>query len=72
MSERNQAVYVVPGQEPDLWLRIDFPFGMISPPTITLHRPLVGPVEFYHADSYRLPIPEEAGRESASPHPQGG
>jgi hypothetical protein len=62
MGDRNSVIYVT-NTNPAEWLRIDVPDGMITPPTITLHRPLVGPAEFYFADCYRLPIPAEA-RES--------
>jgi len=60
VSERNRIVYVT--SDASDWLAVDVPFGLITPPTIQLHRPLAGPVEFYHADSYRLPIPGEAAQ----------
>lgn len=59
MSERNRTVYVT--ADGSDWLVIDVPFGLITPPTIGLHRPMVGAVEFFHATSHRLPIPTEAG-----------
>jgi hypothetical protein len=58
MTERNRVIYVT--ADASDWLAIDVPFGLITPPTIELHQPLVGSVEFYHADSYRLTIPKEA------------
>lgn len=42
------------------WLNLNKPHGLISPPTITLHQPSVGPVVFYNADGYQLNIPKEA------------
>jgi hypothetical protein len=56
--ERNRAVYVT--ADSGRWLAIDFPFGLITPPSIELHQPMAGPVTFYLAESYRLPIPPEA------------
>lgn len=60
--ERNRAVYVVWGAEPDDadWLAVDFPLGMIVPPTFTLHKPLMRPVVFYHTSAYGLIVPEAA------------
>lgn len=59
--ERNRAVYVARGasdpEESD-WMAVDFPFGLIAPPTFTLHRPLYGSVVFYHASAYGLIEPE--------------
>ena len=62
--ERGRTVYVT--SDGSQWLAIEYPFGLITPPTIelpetiSLHRPLVGPVIFYHASAYKLPIPPEA------------
>jgi hypothetical protein len=56
--ERNRIVFVT--SDSSLWLAIDVPFGMITPPTIELHVPLKGSVVFYNAESYQLRIPEEA------------
>jgi hypothetical protein len=58
MSERNRVVYVTADQSD--WLAIDVPFGLITPPTVELHRPLVGTVQFFYADSYRLAVPDAA------------
>ena len=55
---RGQWIYVT--ADSSEWLRVDLPFGLIAPPTITLHRPLAGPVEFFYADAYKLRIPEAA------------
>lgn len=65
--ERNRVIYVT--SDGSDWLAVDVPFGLIPPPTIQLHRPLAGPVEFYHADSYRLPIPDEATQAVAGDQP---
>ena len=56
--ERHRKVYVT--SDSSLWLVLDEPFGLISPPTIELHRPQVGTVTFYDADGYQLRIPSEA------------
>lgn len=56
--QRARIVYVT--SDSSQWLALDKPDGMISPPIITLHVPLRGPVEFYLADCYRLPVPAEA------------
>jgi hypothetical protein len=58
--ERNRIVYVT--SDSSLWLAIDVPFGMITPPTIELHVPLKGSVTFYHSSGYQLRVPEEALR----------
>jgi len=58
MKKRNKAIYVT--QDSSRWLRVNFPFGLIAPPKIELHEPLVGNVEFYLAESWNLPIPDEA------------
>jgi hypothetical protein len=42
------------------WLNVQHPDGLVPPPTFTLHEPHVGPVEFYFAECYQLPIPPEA------------
>lgn len=56
---RTRVVYVT-NETPARWLLIDVPMGLITPPTIELHKPLAGPVVLYHADSYSLPVPDEA------------
>lgn len=56
-GERHRVHYVVVYRHPDmatpaLLLRrlvVDCPAGLVAPPTITLHEPLVGPHEFAHA-----------------------
>jgi hypothetical protein len=58
--ERIKVIYVT--ADSSQWLTIDMPFGLISPPTIELHKPLIGPVVFYHASAYQLRIPKEAGK----------
>jgi hypothetical protein len=55
---RAEVVYVT--GDSSAWLRLSVPSGLISPPTIELHRPLSGPVTFYDAESFRLPVPAEA------------
>jgi len=60
MAERNQVVYVT--ADSSGWLLIDFPFGLISPPTLELHQPLAGTVTFFWAELHRLKIPDEAKR----------
>jgi hypothetical protein len=35
-----------------LALTVDWPFGLIAPPTIELYRPMVGPVTFYMTSCY--------------------
>jgi hypothetical protein len=59
--ERSRVVYVTP--DSSQWLVLDIPFGLVAPPTISVHRPpLYGPVEFYHASAYNLPVPAGAER----------
>lgn len=58
--ERNKIIYVT--ADSSYWMIIDVPFGMISPPTIELHRPHLGPITFQDAVGYQLPIPPEAKR----------
>jgi hypothetical protein len=60
--ERNRIVYVT--ADSSKWVAINVPFGLISPPTIELYRPLAGPVMFYHADGHQLRIPPEASKEN--------
>lgn len=61
MSEpdRTRTVYVTQDGT-GRWLIIDVPRGLIMPPTLSLHNPLVGPVEFFYAQCYKLPVPDEA------------
>lgn len=35
---------------------IDYPFGLILPPTISAHVPLVGEMTFYEAQCYQIKI----------------
>lgn len=59
MSERNRIIYVT--ADSSQWAAIDIPDGMIPPPTIDIHQPLVGTAIFYLADCYpALRIPSEA------------
>lgn len=46
------------------WLNIQHPDGLVTPPVIELHEPMAGPVAFYYAECYGLPVPLEA-REAA-------
>jgi hypothetical protein len=56
------TIYVT--QEKDAqWIRLAHPGGLVPPPTLTLHKPLEGPVVFYYAECYGLPIPAEARKE---------
>lgn len=54
-EERTEWVYVT-NTQPQQVVRVDAPLGLIMPPTIDLHRPMVGPVTFYHADGYGIPV----------------
>jgi hypothetical protein len=56
--DRGQWIYVT--ADSSQWLRVNLPSGLIAPPVITLHQPLEGPVKFFCADAYQLPIPEAA------------
>lgn len=56
--ERNMVVYVT--SDSSQWMVLDMKFGFISPPTIDLHVPQVGPLQFYNASSYGLHVPPEA------------
>jgi hypothetical protein len=60
VRSRTRAVYVDPVT--DGWAVLDVPFGLVTPPTVTVHWPAVGPVVFFHASSYGFPVPEEARR----------
>jgi hypothetical protein len=56
--ERGTWIYVTADSRQ--WLKLDLPFGLIAPPILELHQPLAGPVLFYYAEGYQLPVPEEA------------
>jgi hypothetical protein len=58
VTERGRAIYVT--QPAGEWVAIDLPFGLVPPPILELHKPMAGPVPFYHAEGYRLPIPKQA------------
>lgn len=58
MSGRHKVIYVT--SDSQHWTILDVPDGVVTPPTLTLHVPLAGPLEFYYADCYRLPYPAEA------------
>jgi hypothetical protein len=64
LKAHDRTVYVT--QDGSDWLAIEYPVGLVAPPTLTLGRPLAGPVEFFYAECYRLPIPAEAKRKAAS------
>ena len=55
---KKPTVYVT--REGGLWLSVRHPDGLIPPPTIELHKPMEGPVTFYFAECYGLPVPPEA------------
>lgn len=55
--KRSEWVYVTT-TEPQQVVRVDAPHGLIMPPYLDLHEPLVGPHRFYHADSYQLQVRE--------------
>jgi ribosomal protein L37E len=57
MNERTEVFYVT--SDSSLWLRVNVPHGLITPPTIELHKPMAGPVVFYHASSYKLRLPAD-------------
>ena len=65
--ERNRVVYVT--QDSSKWAVLDVPFGMITPPIIEIHQPMVGTDKFYYADCYQLRIPPEAEAEADSSRP---
>jgi hypothetical protein len=54
-TQRTEWVYVT-NTQPQQVVRVDAPLGLIMPPTIDLHRPMVGAVTFYHADGYGLAV----------------
>ena len=58
--ERGEIVYVT--ADSAQWLRIEVPSGLFTPPTIDLHKPMSGPVTFYYAECFKLPVPAEAGK----------
>jgi hypothetical protein len=65
--ERGRVIYVT--ADSSQWLVIEYPFGLITPPTIELHRPLQGAVIFYYAQCYGLAIPAEAQQIADMPGP---
>jgi hypothetical protein len=58
MKKRSKVVYCT--MDSSQWAILEPPAGMISPPVISLQQPFVGPVEFYHASAYNLPVPDDA------------
>lgn len=56
---RSRVVYVT-NDGTGRWLVLDVPFGLVAPPTLEIHKPLEGPVEFFYAQCYGLPVPDEA------------
>lgn len=63
MSEPHSRI-VYTTTDSQRWMVIDIPDGLISPPYIDLHQPFEGPVRFYYAEPYKLPVPDDA-REAA-------
>ena len=61
--DRGHMVYVTQDGT-GRWMTAGYPFGLIPPPTIELHKPLGGPVVFYAATMYGLPVPAEAQQAS--------
>lgn len=57
---RGNVVYVT--SDGKLAMKINFPFGLMPPPTLTLHRPTAGPVEFLWAEIYGLRVTADALR----------
>jgi len=57
-GSRHRTIYVT--ADSAQWMVIDVPDGMISPPTIDLHVPMQGSVQFYYAECYQLRVPKEA------------
>lgn len=55
--DRGRVVYLAPDGR---WVIVDVPFGLIPPPTIVIHEPLVATHTFYYADMYNLPVPPDA------------
>jgi len=60
MSEpkRNHVTYITSDRKNVAIL--DFPFGLISTPTIDFPVPRVGTMTFYHASGYCIPVPRHA------------
>jgi len=56
---RSRVVYVT-NDGTGRWLVLDVPFGLITPPTLEIHKPMEGAVEFFYAQCYGLPVPAEA------------
>jgi hypothetical protein len=58
MKNRSKIVYCT--MDSSQWLILTPPAGLVSPPVIALHQPSAGPVEFYHASAYNIPVPDDA------------
>lgn len=58
MTERIRIIYVT--ADSHRWIAVDTAHGLVTPPYIDLHQPHLGPVRFYDAESYRLPVPAAA------------
>ncbi len=56
--ERVSVVYVT--QNGKDWLKVSLPTGLVPPPSIELHKPLSGPVVFWYAECWGIPIPAAA------------
>lgn len=54
--ERNETTYVTKAGQV---LYLNVPHGLVPPPMIDLHQPLAGPVTFFLAEAYRLPVPKQ-------------
>lgn len=58
MTDQVTTTYVT--KDGNLWMNVVHPPGLIPPPMFNLHRPFEGPVVFYFAQCYGIPIPPEA------------
>ena len=64
-DDRTTAEWVyVTNASPQQLVRVVTPRGLMMPPTLDLHRPPDGPVTFYLAESYRLPVDAEKLRQA--------
>jgi hypothetical protein len=58
MKVRSKIIYCT--MDSSQWLILTPPEGLVPPPVISMHKPLAGPVEFYHAAAYNIPVPDDA------------
>jgi hypothetical protein len=64
-EKRSEWVYAT--DDGELAVKVDFPFGLIPPPTVDLHRPLVGTVRFYSTATHlSIKVKKNALTRSAS------